>query len=169
MAKNLILNAEQLRVMASPACNEVIATLHGMRRASATEIARTLLKSPATILYHLRKLEEVGLATIFEVRPTQRRPEAIYSPTSERLTLPKSDPEGLITRAVLAGMRDAMRGFAATKSRDYKHVLRTQVKLSPENAMKFLAMLDAADQFASESQSEGGEIHLHWNSITYPE
>jgi predicted ArsR family transcriptional regulator len=169
MVDLIVLNATQLEVLASLSASEVLTCLHSLGRGSATAVAKKLGKSPATALYHLRRLESVGLADTVDKRATSRRPESIYSPAAARIKLPDTDSEGLITKAVLAGIRDAMRGFAATKEREFKHVIRTQMRLSPADTQAFFAMLDAASRFAADRQMTEGGIHLHWNSVAYPD
>lgn len=169
MTQEIVLNAAQLEVMASPACSEMLASLHGTGRASATELAKKLGKSPATALYHLRRLVAVGLARVVEMKATSRRPEAIFASVSARLKLPDVDEDGLIAKAVLAGMREAMRGFAVASDKEFTHVLRSQVRLNASDAKEFIELLEAANRFATERQVPEGDVHLHWNSVVYPE
>ena len=103
------------------------------------------------------------------MKATSRRPEAIYAPSAARLKLPDVDEHGLIAKAVLAGMRDAMRGFASASDKEFTHVLRSQVRLSADDARKFIEMLETADRFASKMQISEGGVHLHWSSVVFRE
>jgi predicted ArsR family transcriptional regulator len=171
MHDEIVLTAQQLVCLATPASTQAMSCLTSLGRASASQLAKGLNRSPATAIYHLRKLERVGLAKVVATRATGRRPEVVYAPAAERLTLPDeaSEIDHLVTRSVLAGLREAMRGFAAAPGRRQKHVVRCQMRLTNEDAAHFFAMLEAATQFASARRLERGGVLLAWNSVVFPE
>jgi predicted ArsR family transcriptional regulator len=171
MIDEIVLDARQLRCLAAPVSSQTLSVLRSLGEAPATIVAENLDRAPATALYHLRKLERVGLAAMIERRATARRPEAIYAPSARIFTLPSpaSQVEDLVIKAVLAGVREAMRGFAAAAGRNHKHVLRCQMRLKEEDASHFVNLLEAASRFAIEHQCSSGGIRLGWSSLVYPE
>ena len=171
MIDEIVLDAPQLRCLAAPASSQTLSVLRESGEASATLVAEALDRSPATALYHLRKLERVGLAAIIERRATARRPEAVYAPSARIFTLPSPAPqtEALVIKAVLAGVREAARGFAAAAGRSHKHVLRCQMRLTEEDADHFISLLEAASRFVLAHQCASGGIRMGWSSIVYPE
>src|ERR1043166_3387722 len=105
----MILDERQLKCLGSLATSEVFAALRGARPSSATELGRLLHKSPATILYHIKALVEVGLVVQVGTRATARKPEALYQAIEEPLRLPtveKAPHLAEVTRkSVLAALR----------------------------------------------------------------
>ena len=106
----MTLTPEQLECLASPACSSVFRALRALGRASANEIASKVERSAATVIYHLRRLEESGLIEIVERRAAKRKPEAIYEPKGWSFELPHGpEVRDLRVRAVQAGLRHAVR------------------------------------------------------------
>ena len=172
----LELNVSQLKCLASPACSTVVQALMALHQASATDIARAISRSPATVHYHLNSLLDCSLIREAFRRSTARRPEAVYEFVAGDLKLPAAEPhsvEGALTRrAVIAGLRQVMRGYEsaakAPRTEDaITHVLRAQIRLSAEDAQRFIGMLEAASKFAADNRLDEGAL-LHWCSILYP-
>ena len=177
MVDELELNAAQLRCLASPACNDVVRALRSLEQASATELAASVGRSPATVHYHLKCLMDCSLVREAFRRPTARKPEAIYELAATRLKLPQVAPDSaegeLARRAIIAGLRQTIRGYeraaiAQTGEERRIQVLRTQLRLKPEDAERFMEMIEAASKFAEEHRSDEGVL-LHWSSVVYPE
>ena len=78
MVEEIILDAEQLRCLSSPPCNQMLHTLRTLERASASEAAKAIGKSPATAHHHLKTLQSHGLVEEALRRPTARKPEVVY-------------------------------------------------------------------------------------------
>jgi DNA-binding transcriptional ArsR family regulator len=180
-----VLTPDQLRALASPVRNEVYVRLRARGRASAADLGRELAKSPESVHYHLRLLERSGLIREAFRRPTQRKPESVYEPTALRVRLP--DPRRspkvaeLNRRAVLAGMRMVMRGYAAASERAEKeparagmiHAIRLNLRLGRRDAKEFFRRIEELARFADERRAPEGEgegkiTRLHWHSIVYP-
>lgn len=172
-----VLSADQLRSLGSPACQQVFSALRALKPASAREVAKQIGKSPATAAYHLTELTRVGLVREAGKRPSGRRPETLYEPTADRLSLPKPGTDPLVSsltrKAVLAGLRHAMHGYerAAEKGLGETgliHIIRASVRLSPEDANRFIDLIAEANRFAAERQAAGGVL-IQWSSLVYPE
>ncbi len=174
MIEHLVLNEAQLACLASPACNEIVQALRLMKTASATDLARVVEKTPATVHYHLKCLLKVEMVEIESSRATLRRPEAVFALVAKRFSLPNpaTDPSvsELASRAVLAGIRQVMRGFSklASKSGVQRHVIRSHCRLSPEDTKTLMQMISEASDFASSRQDPKGEV-VHWSSVLYSE
>lgn len=162
--------AHQVSCLARPATSRVLSAVRSLGKASAADIAATIGKSPATCQYHLRKLEEVGLVHIDEIRPTARRPEAVYRPNADHWSLPSGDIEvdQAFSRAVSASVREALREFNSAPGHNQKHVLKRQMRLDHDHVEQFLALLEDAAQFAADHHSETGTVEYHWFSLAYP-
>lgn len=178
MAK-ITLNAEQLACLASPARNEVLTQLRGMGRGSASEVAKALGKKPEAIHYHLKALVVAGLASVAYRRPAPKKPESVYEPVGTALQLPppNAGPEiaALARKAVKAGFAATVRGYleaaeAAEQDlavRSQMHLIRANLRLSPEDTQTFLKLIETANTFASEHRTEEG-TRLVWSSAVYP-
>lgn len=175
----LVLNADQLRCLASPLRNEVLTRLRVMGQGSARELGDAVGKGTEAVHYHLKQLESVGLVKPLFKRPAPKKPETVYGPVGDRLNLPsvEGDPEldQLARNVVLTGMRQVMRGYekAATKAlsdptvRPNLLVQRTNVKLGTEDLVRFRHMLTELQKFLDEHRDEAG-TRVHWHSILYP-
>ncbi len=177
LINELELSAAQLKCLASPACSDVLQALRSLGQASATELARSISRSPATVHYHLKSLLKCSLVREAFRRPAAKKPEAVFEIAASRLKFPKVDPgsvEGELTRrAVAAGLRQVIRGYerAATAQMDEGvriQVLRAQIRLKPADAKLFLEMIESASKFADEHRDEESAL-MHWSSVVYPE
>ena len=171
------LTLPQLKCLASPACNAIYVALRGLGQASAAEIGRSVGRSPATVHYHVKCLLESGLVREAFRRPTTRKPEAVFEPAAQRVRLPKTGPDSGVSeyarRAVVAGLRQVMRGYerAARETSEESggiHVLRAQLRLKPADLDRFVEMIEAASKFAEANRTEEEAI-THWSSICYPD
>lgn len=175
----ITLNERQLACLASPARNEVLVQLRSLGEASAREVAKAVSKKPEAVHYHLKALVEVGLAIIAFKRPSPKKPEAVYRSVGDSLELPRLDagPQvaALTRKAVKAGLSATARGYLKAAElaesdaavRSHMHLLRMNLRLSSEDAKKFLGMIEAAQEFASAKRNESG-ARLVWSSAVYP-
>lgn len=166
----VVLNEEQLACLASPACGTVFRALRALGRGTANELAVKVERSAATVIYHLRRLEEVGLVEIVERRPAVRKPESVYQPTDTRFRLPEDErTRELRIRTVQAGLRYSMRGWerAARTGAKGMHVIQAQLRLRPEDAEQFLRLIEEASKFAIENENPQGDL-ISWSSLVFP-
>jgi hypothetical protein len=174
------LTADQLECLASPIRREVFTTLRGLGTASARELAEELHRTPEILHYHLKALHRAGLIRECGRRATARKPECLYEPAERSYRLPDlvKQPElAAITRkAVAAGLRQTTRGYEAAaiaavdnaEVREHISVIQAGVTLRPENAAKFIALIEEANRFARQAESKEG-LRLHWCSVVFPE
>lgn len=73
-----ITRLDQLRALASPVREEIVARLSVLGPSSIGDVARALGRKPQALYPHFRKLVAVGLVERCGERPTARRPEALY-------------------------------------------------------------------------------------------
>ena len=138
------------------------------------DVAASLAKSPESLHYHVRALLKAGLIETLDLRPTERRPEAVYRTVDTQFELPSEndDPEiaELRLQAIEAGLRHAWRQFEKTaRTPNGKNlVLKQSLKLKPEDSETFWKMIEEAARFAREkSCPEGnstGWTCLFWES-----
>ncbi|MBS1716373.1 MAG: helix-turn-helix transcriptional regulator [Armatimonadetes bacterium] len=179
MPEGATLTSEQLAVLASPTRSEVYVRLRALGQGSAREVGEALGRSPESVHYHLMALEKVGLIHAVMRRPTARKPETVFAPTAKRVILPdprtSTEVARLNRKTVLAGMRGAMRGYAAASERGETDpslfgliaVQRLNMRLSPDDFKELNRRLKELSEWANERQAEEG-IPLHWHSIIYP-
>ena len=155
------LTLEQLNCLASPPRSRVFSTLRAVGSASASEVASHLDRSAESVAYHLHQLASAGLVEAVEVRPTKRRPEAIYRATIQRAELPTS-PEAskAVRKTVAAGLRQSARDFEAAAVHGHENIFvqRGQVRLSKDVIAEVSRMFDTAIAFATENASEDGVL-----------
>lgn len=175
----IVLNTLQLACLASPARNEVFMQLRILGEGSAGDIARAIGKRPEAVHYHVKALVAAGLARVAFQRLSPKKPESVYEPIGKSLELPRADagPEiaALARKAVRAGLAASARGYlkaaelaeADAEVRSRMHLLKVNVRLSPEDVKEFLRLIEEASKFASERRDEGG-IRLVWSSAVYP-
>ena len=142
---------------------------------TAAEIAASLGKKRAGVHYHLLELERSGLIKVVEMRPSRRRPEAIYAPSQDRITLPTdADPEvaTLRRKATLARLRQSMREFDAAMGQDDGHIaiLASPLRLNEADLAEFESTIEAALNLARTKHSDDG-MPLMWTStlVSLPE
>lgn len=169
-SNKVVLSKDQLQCLSSPACSDVFFALRSVGEATAKELSVRLDRTPATVLYHLGRLERAGLARITERRAAVRKPEAVYRPTSDRFDLPADESlRDLKVKTVQSGLRRAIRGWerAAEADAGPMHVIATQARLSESDARELMRMIDAAAEFMRQNQTPDGAV-IHWTSTLYP-
>ena len=150
-----------------------------MGRATAPEVAAQTGTTPATAYFHLKSLQRAGLVVEAFRRPTSRRPVAVFEPSAVRFELPPAGESGptstLVRKAVLAGLRQSMRGYedaAITSDSDKAvatkiHLIQCHARLSPQDRLEVITMIEATNRFVSERDGSGDE-EVRWSSLLYP-
>ena len=168
------LTKEQLRCLASPVRNEVFSAVLNLGEASVKDVAAALAKSPESLHYHFKSLTKAGLIEMLDVRPTERRPEAVYRTVDTQFELPNEsdDPEIAELRlgAIEAGLRHSWRHFEKTaRSPNGKNlVLKQSLKLKPEDSEVFWKMIEEAARFAREKSCPEGNS-TGWTCLFWEE
>lgn len=168
------LTKEQLRCLASPVRNEVFSTVLNLGEASVKEAAACMAKSPESLHYHFKALLKADLIETLDVRPTERRPEAIYRTVDNQFELPSEndDPEiaELRLKAIESGLRHSWRQFEKTASRPNGKnlVLSQNLKLKPQDSEAFWMMIEDAAKFAREKSCPEGST-TGWTCLFWEE
>lgn len=171
----VVLSNSQLECLSSPARNEVFGGLRLLGTATVAELAQTIDRKPQAVHYHLKELKRVGLAFDAGRRPGLRKPQSLFSALTGPLSLPYGDnPESarLRAKAVAAGLRQTLRGFTSAAQRgdlsaQEAHVLRLNLRLSPQNTRRFFEILEEAVEFADAHKGDQWPP-LSWHSVVYP-
>jgi DNA-binding transcriptional ArsR family regulator len=173
------LNSQQLTCLASPTRNQVFMSLRKLGKASARELAEDLDRDPELLHYHLKALLKAGLIRESGRRPTARKPEGLYEATASQYRLPDlvEQPElaSITRKAVAAGMRETVRKYLAAAERAESepelrrsmHIIRANLRLSPDDAQEFMRLIEAASDFAKEHERKDG-VRLQWASLVSP-
>jgi DNA-binding transcriptional ArsR family regulator len=93
---------DQLRAMASPARQRVVAGLEALGKVSVRDLADHLGRGPESLYFHIRKLVECGLVEDVGERPAGRRMEWLYRLVASRLRI-AGDLDDSEYRGALAG------------------------------------------------------------------
>ena len=118
--KHVIRTPRQVRAMAGPLQNEILATLESLGPSSARQIAEHLGIAPESLYYHLRRLRTAGLLVEQGKRATVRRPETLFSLAAGELVLDPANQQP----AFLAALADVQRSLLSMATRLYGRALR---------------------------------------------
>ncbi|MEM7201060.1 MAG: helix-turn-helix domain-containing protein [Planctomycetota bacterium] len=172
-ATHRIQDPEQLRAMAAPARQRIIAGMEALGVVSAPELARHLGRSTESLYFHLRKLVACGLVEDVGERRTRRRSERLY-----RLTAPKLRIAGdLADPDFRDALGDACRTILRATERDYCRALDSpharlqgqarnlslqhyHVHLTPGDRRRLVQMLEEMTTFLLErNDPDRGTLH----------
>ncbi len=114
---HLLEDPAQRRALGSPLRLEILGLFTTKEPLSVAEMAERIGRPAASLYYHVRLLEKVGILTRAGERSSGPREEALYHPIAERFALP-TDPEsgeGVAdaTKTLASAFRMAERDFAA--------------------------------------------------------
>lgn len=152
----LQLSAAQLRVLASLPRTQIVGALVRHGGLSAREIAAKIGRPVNGLYHHIQQLERAGLMHVVAIRPSGRRPEAVYELSSDALSA-RAAARTKVGRAALAQaasgfLRAAARSVAAALTsgdgvtegqwRDTA-VRHVQIRLDRKALSLFNAELDA--------------------------
>ena len=106
---------EQVRVLESTVCQEIVDLIEAAGPCSVREMARFMSRRPDSLYYHVHKLQDVGLLIDRGKRGSGRRAESVYDIPGRplRLAYHPSDPENVeaVRRVVASMLRSALRDF----------------------------------------------------------
>ena len=74
----VIRRPDELRALASPVRQELVAALGALQPCTVVQLGEHLGRLPVSLYYHLRKLEEVGLVIEAGRQPTEGADQALY-------------------------------------------------------------------------------------------
>ena len=97
----LIESAAQRTAVSSPIRLEILGQFTSPGGMSIAEIAERLGRPAATLYYHFRILEKVGLLVRTGSRPGTKKPEALYEPVANRFEFAvKQDSQSAVGAAI---------------------------------------------------------------------
>jgi DNA-binding Lrp family transcriptional regulator len=175
-----VLTSEQLECLASPVRSEVYMAFRARSQVSVAEVADAMGRSPESVHYHVRALARSGLLLKTGQRPSRRKPEALFSAAHDRIRLPDSHSDPVLAalnlKAVLAGLRQAARGFEMASKKAQSNpetaesliVLKTVARLKPRDLRQVLDQFERAFELARSLDKPGG-IRFLLHSVGYPE
>ena len=108
---------DQVRVLESTVCQEIVDLIEAAGPCSVREMARFMGRRPDSLYYHVHKLQDVGLLFDRGKRGSGRRAESVYDIPGRplRLAYDPADPENVeaVGRVVASMLRSAQRDFRA--------------------------------------------------------
>lgn len=173
----LELDEEQVKAIASVACDEVYSALSSSVARSIREVAEEVGKSPASVNEQLAKLVKVGLAIQVGTRKRRSRTEATYAKSSviDQVRVPHQPSEiiALYFKRFQAQMRQLVRQYDAAQDAlkedrsfvaffmSHSHIAH----LSPENSLiikqkvrELMALIIQLDEPDPEARRIGGHV-----------
>ena len=168
----VVRDAYQLAAVVSPVRHHLLRTLTTVGPESARELAQRLGRSPESLYYHLRGLEEAGLVVQTETRSRNGRPEAVWSAVARDIyTDPKqTSPEYVeaMQRSAAALLRLAARQVHAALERQREtggkrppsvRCMQLHARLSPAAVRELARRLDEVLAFLRDSDDpDAGEM-----------
>jgi len=171
----------QLRTIAAPPTQRLVAGLEALGTASVRELARHLGRSPQSLYFHLQKLLRAGLVEDVGERGDGRNPERLYRLVATRLRI-AGDLEDPEYREALA---EISRSVTRAAERDYGRALEHgharlhgrarnlclhhyHVHLKPADRQRFVQMIEELTRFVLEHNApEEGEL-LSYTALLSP-
>ena len=137
----------QLSALRSPLRHEILASMEQLGSCSVGELASHLGRPPQSLYYHVLRLAGAGLIRVKRLRPSARRPEAIYEPVAREILV---DPS-LRSSGFLRALREVYRAALRAADRDLSRALSHEVKSGsggPRGAglVRWTARLDRASE-----------------------
>jgi DNA-binding transcriptional ArsR family regulator len=156
--------ALELEAVVSPVRHHVLRALSMLGTCSVKELAQQLGRSPESLYYHLRALQDAGLVIERGERVVQGRSEALYATIAQRLvTDPKQTSPDYIdafkdSAAALLRLADRQVGTALEHQKESGstrpislRIQQVQARLSPKSQRELARRLDDVLQFLYEA------------------
>jgi DNA-binding MarR family transcriptional regulator len=164
----VIRKAEQLRAMRTPLRQEILDGIERLGACSVKELASSLGREPASLYYHVHRLEEVGLVR----EKAARRTESVYQLSAPRILIDRNerspaflaalvDLYGAALRAAERELVRALESQGGTNRRLTGAALqRLTVRLTPKAAARLPKMIqELAEELSEEGGSDPAEVH----------
>jgi len=167
-ARCTITRLEQMRILSSPARQELLDVLARMRAVSLAEVGAVLGRPADGLYYHVRLLERAGLVKPAGTRIRRGRREALFRAVAPEFALRYASAPASHARAVTAivtammrlGIRDFRRALVAGKNRFAGAerdlwALRTTGWLVPSEVRRVNALIRSLSKAATQSAPNG--------------
>lgn len=153
---------EQLRALGDELRTRLVMLLRE-RAASTTELAETLGMPKGTVSHHLKVLEKAGLVRVVRTRQVRAVTERFYGRTARLFVFKSRDelPDTPGTSPVAAaGLRQAADEVAtSTLDADSSTFAGVHVRVSPEDARRFVRRLERLIDDFRAAEAADGELH----------
>ncbi len=169
----VIRKAEQLRAMRTPLRQEILDGIERLGVCSVKELAASLGREPASLYYHVRRLEDAGLVSEKATRRSGRRTESVYELSAPRILIDRTERSPAFLAALVelygAALRAAERELVrALDSEEPGKRLpqgaaalqRLTVRLTPKAAARLPRLIqELAEELSKEAGSDPTEAH----------
>lgn len=105
----LKVNARQRQALSSPMRLEILGQFTSPGGMSIREVAQRMGRSPGSLYYHFRIMEEIGLLKRVGKRSTAKKAEALFRPAAPRFEFGTEDRSDSAIRDALKAMESAFR------------------------------------------------------------
>ncbi len=102
-------NAKQRQALTSPMRLEILGQFTSPGGMSIREVAQRMGRSPGSLYYHFRIMEEVGVLKRVGKRSTAKKAEALFLPVAHRFEFGTEDRSDSAIRGALKAMESAFR------------------------------------------------------------
>lgn len=161
-AAGVLTRPAQVRAAASPTAHRLLGALERLGPSSVRELAEQLGMAPASLYYHVRRLEKAGVLRAKEQRATGKRPETVFElPGKEVILRGELSPAmaGEVARAGQGMLRLAARLYAAAtrkrraprpRTRRRNVLIQVQGRLAPDALAEVNRRLEDIAQYVAE-------------------
>ena len=106
---SLLASKEQQKALGSPLRLEVLGHFTTPGGMSIAEVAERMGRSPGSLYYHFRVLEDVGILQRVGSRPGTKRSEALFEPVAARFEFPAEPESDASIRSMVKTLSSAFR------------------------------------------------------------
>ena len=165
-----ISSARQIKALTSPVRHQMHLVMEMLGPCSVRELASRMGREPATLYYHVKLLERVGIITKSGTRGAGRNEEIIYALAQEHVRVDMNQRSPKFVKALASGcgalLRYAERTFVAALRRDATirvgaaselRIRQASVRLSKKSLIELNARLDELQDFIDASNSPSVE------------
>ena len=125
---------EQLQVVLSPICNEIVQALRVAGPSSASELGVILGKNANSLHYHLRKLIAHELVNVVATRQSGARTERIYDLSADRFVSDEYLQSEPLRKIVVKGIK----GFLRLAGREFESATKASGKPEKTHPRKLI-------------------------------
>jgi DNA-binding transcriptional ArsR family regulator len=168
---HVLRDLEQMEAMVSPLRQQIMRTVGALDAPSIKEVAAQLERSPESLYYHFRALEEVGLLISAGTREVKGRSEALFATVARRIATDAgahtSEYLDAFRRGASALLRLADRQLAGALERQEEdgcprppslRIQQLNARLTPKAAAELARKLDDVMSFMYAADEEGGQM-----------
>lgn len=171
--KHVVRQARQVKALSGPLQHQIIATIERLGPSTARQLAQHVGVAAESLYYHLRRLKAAGLLLESELRPTTRRPEAVFALPGNEIVLDPENQQESFLDALAAVQRSLLamatrlyaralkaKGSVRSGPRRNLCVIQQNARLRPRDLAELNRRLEALAEFVAEHDDPAVESFL---------